>query len=293
MQVKYDLVVDFARPNKSNTIHISEGDTNSRVCHFTLLNNKHPMSMGDVTIATVRGVKEDGSVIFGDAEILKDEDDNPLNEIEYTVPSSITGSAGNVTMTVTLMSSGNEQITSFEFYLRVRNALYNEDDLLEESDLVGFHDLLNRCMVALQKIEAMTENTALPNPYPLNLSIEGVTTAYSGASTVNITLEDMAYISEAVEVLEDSLDESAAAAAAASALAAAASKTAAENAKDTAVAAAGAASSKAGDAASAKTSAESAAGQASGYALQAKDYAESFASEIASIKQRLHDLDGQ
>lgn len=210
MKVPYDLVVDFARPSKSNTIIISEGDTNSRVCHFTLLANKQPFPMSDVTVATVRGVKSNGSIIYGEAEILEDEDENKLNEIEYTIPASIADEAGNVTMTITLLSVGSEQLTSFEFYLQVRNALYNEDDLVTQSDLSGFRDLLNRCLVAVQKIEAMTENTALPNPYPLNINIEGTETSYSGSEMKSISLSNIAYIGETIEELEHAIDESAA-----------------------------------------------------------------------------------
>lgn len=274
MRVSYDLVVDFARPSKSNTIIISEGDTNSRVLHFTLLANKQVFSMSDVTVATVRGVKSDGSVVYGEAQILEDESGNLINEVEYTIPAAIADEAGNVTMTITLMSASSEQITSFEFYLQVRNALYNEDDLVTESDLSGFRDLLNRCMIAVQKIEAMTENTALPNPYALNLNIEGELYPYSGREEVNITLENMAYISETIDLLDESIDESAAGSAAESAAEAFQSannsylsKVAAENAATTA-------GNKATEAASSKTQAEQQAGYAQAYATQCQQIAE-------------------
>ena len=270
MNVGYDLVVDFARPNKSNTIEISEGDTNSRICKFTLLANKTPMSMSDVNVALVRAVKEDGSVIAIDGTIVVDEYGNKVNEVDVTIPASITDSAGNVTMTVTLLSSNNEQITSFEFYLKVRNALYNEDDLVSESDLQGFRDLLNRCLTAVQKMEAMTENTALPNPYPINIKIEDTTTQYTGSEEKTIEIKDVAYISGDYDP-ETSIDETAALAAAASAAAAAISEynaslseTAAGNAKDDAVSAKN-------DAVSAKTAAQGYAGQASGYATQTRE----------------------
>lgn len=223
MNARYDLVVDFARPTKSNTIIVSEGDVDSRLCHFTLLANKTPMPMIDVTSATVRGVKEDGSVVFGDATIVTDEGGNKLNEVEYTIPAAITDEAGNVTMTITLMDSLNHQITSFEFYIKVRNALYNEDDYVSESDLSGFRDLLNRCLIAVQKMEAMTENTALPCPYSLVFKYEGTTYEYTGAAEIEVEIKDLAYIDGAYDP-ETSIDETAAAAAAASATAAATSE---------------------------------------------------------------------
>lgn len=271
MEVRYDLVVDFARPSKSNTIIISEGDNNSRLLHFTLLANKQVFSMSDVAVATVKGIKSDGSVIFGDATILEDEDENMLNEVEYTVPKAIADEAGNVTMTITLMSNKGEQLTSFEFYLQVRNALYNEDDLITESDLSGFRDLLQRCIVAVQKIEEMTENTALPNPYPLNLTIEKELYPYSGKELVEIELNDMAYIGEEVSETEPSIDESAAHSAAESARKAKVSETNARLSKESAEDAADLADRRAISATEAKTSAEGYAGQAEAYATQARE----------------------
>lgn len=210
MKVEYNLVVDFARPNKSNLIIISEGDRNSRLMHFTLLADKLPMDMVDVSVATVKGIKSDGSVIFGDARILEDSSGSKLNELEYTLPESFTDIAGRTTMTITLMSSEGATITSFEWYVEVRNALYSEDDYISEEDLQGYKDLLNRAMAALEKMEAMVEADALPNPYPINLTIEDQTYNYNGASQIDIELKDMAYIADEVDVEVDALDESAA-----------------------------------------------------------------------------------
>lgn len=224
MDVKYKMVVDFARPSKTNSIIVSEGDTNSRVCCFTLLFNKEPFSMIDVSVATVRAVKQNGSVIYGDATISVDEDGNKLNEVTYTIPGSMTDEAGKVTLTITLMSSTGEQITSFEFYFVVRNALYNEDDYISEEDLAGFRDLLNRSLAALERMEAMTQNDALPCPYPFDLTVDGNLNSYNGSARIELNMGNVARIDESEVITPgESIDESAAASAAASAQAAAAS----------------------------------------------------------------------
>lgn len=271
MNVKYDMVVDFARPAKSNTLMISEGDTNSRECSFTLLSNKKDMDMIDVTVATVRGVKSDGSVIYGDATIETDDDGNKTNVVTYTIPAAMTDEAGNVTMTITLLGSDNSQITSFEFYVKVRNALYNEDDLVSESDLSGFRDLLNRCMKAVQKIEEMTENEALPNPYPLSVEIEGETTQYNGTSAKEIHLNDLAYLSETIELLDESLDESAAGSAAIYAACAEKAMEKAEGSMLSAKESAESAEASCTKASEYASYAVNASGTASGYAEQAKN----------------------
>ena len=210
MKVRYDLVVDFARPNKSNTLIIAEGDRNSRLLHFTLLANKQPMDMSDVTVATVKGIKADGSVIYGDATIIKDELDKNLNELEYVLPENLSDLANKVTMTITLMADDGSSISSFEYYIEVRNALYSEDDYISEEDMSGFRDLLNRAMTTLQKMELMTKEEALPNPYPINVTIDEEEYNYNGADQIDIDLSDIAYMKDEPDIDSEDVDESAA-----------------------------------------------------------------------------------
>jgi len=293
MNVKYNMVVDFARPNKSNSIIISEGDVNSRVCCFTLLFNKQAFGMIDVSVATVRAVKQNGSVIYGDAQITTDENGNKINEVTYTIPGEMADEAGKVTMTITLMSSAGEQITSFEFYLTVRNALYNEDDYVSDEDLSGFRDLLNRSMAALEKMEVMTSQEALPNPYPFVLGIEGNKRSYNGSEVVEIMLGNMTYIDESEEVeAEESLDETAAKSAAESATAAEASALEAKRAAAQASEAIAEVSASVQAVEEYKNLAQGYQGQAAASAALAENTAREFSAEIEAIKQAIRDLGG-
>ena len=293
MNVKYNMVVDFARPSKSNTIILSEGDANSRVCCFTLLFNKQAFGMIDVTVATVKAVKQNGSVVYGDAEITTDENGNKINEVIYTIPAAITDEAGKVTMTITLMSSQGEQITSFEFYLTVRNALYNEDDYISEEDLSGFRDLLNRAMAALEKMEVMTSQEALPNPYPFVFEVEGNKHSYTGNSAVTVALGNMVYLNENEEVeVEESVEESAAAKAAASATAAAQSALVASRAAVQAEENLNKIGESVAKAEEYKNLAYGYRGEAAASAALALQVTSEFAAEIESIKQAIRDLGG-
>ena len=85
MQVLYNMIVDFVRPNKSNLIIVSENDSGSRILHFTLLQDKVPVDMTDVVSATIKAIKPDGSVVFADAAILEDEDGNQINVLPIRV----------------------------------------------------------------------------------------------------------------------------------------------------------------------------------------------------------------
>lgn len=210
MRVQYDLVVDFARPNKSNTIIISENDRESRFCRFTLLANKQVFDMTDVTTASVKAINHIGRVTVFDADITTDSEGNKFNEVTFTLPAAIAETTGKTTMTITLQGADGSAVTSFEFYVTTRNALYSEDDYIDDEDLNGFRDLLNRTRAALEKMEQMTLKDALPNPYALNVDHEGKMYAYSGNTEVNIDLGFNAYIAQDETKVVNGIDESAA-----------------------------------------------------------------------------------
>ena len=205
------MVIDFARPSKSNTILVAENDANSRNCLFTLLSDKKPFDMTDVVSATVKAVKPSGSIVYGDATIIEDDEGNKLNELEYLLPLDMTEDAGTVTITITLANQLGDRITSFEYYVKVRNALYNEDDYIDDDDLDGFRELLTRTKAALDKMEQMTKQDALPNPYPLRISLDNVDYEYSGNNLVEILMDAVAYFGDYSGTVEITEDDSAAA----------------------------------------------------------------------------------
>lgn len=217
MQVKYNMVVDFARPNKSNTILIAEDDANSRNCYFTLLADKKPFDMTGVTTATILGITSTGARVYADAEIHKDEEGNNINVISYLFPAALTDTAGNIVFTVTLADNTGARITSFEFYVKIRNALYNEDDFIDEDDMEGFRDLLARTRAALEKMEQMVQQDALPNPYPIRITVDNVEYEYNGADLVEIMMGEVAYLGPIVGTVDITSDDSSAAQAARSA----------------------------------------------------------------------------
>lgn len=210
MEVLYNLVADFIRPSKSNTIVVSENDNGTRVLHITLLNDKVPMDMTEVVSVILEGVTSSGAKIYDECEILTDEDGNQINEVRYTLNDEITKTAGKITLTVSLRDFSGNQITSFEMYVSVRNALYSEDDYIEEKEIQGFRDLLTKCQAALKKMESMVEKEALPNPQALNVAMEDVTYNYNGADQVDIDLTNLTRFADDPVIDVEDMDESAA-----------------------------------------------------------------------------------
>ena len=208
MVANYDMVVDFARPNKSNTVLIAENDANSRNCNFKLLFDKAPFDMDGVVSASVMAVLPGGGRVYGDATIKQDDEGNNINELSYLIP---------VVLTITLADNLGARITSFEFYIKVRNALYNEDDFIDDDDLEGFRDLLARSRAALERMEQMVQQDALPNPYPIRFTVDEVDYEYNGEDLVEIVMGKVAYWGEPSGLVEVTEDDSAAAIAVAAA----------------------------------------------------------------------------
>lgn len=223
MICNYNMIIDFARPQKSNTIVLSENDAETRMCNFKLLFDKEPFDMTGVVSAVVHGVTQSGATIIDTATIKQDGEGNYINELSYLLPLAVTENAGNVTMTIELDGANSERITSFEYYLKTRNALYNEDDVIDQEDLEGFHELLIKSQQALARMEEMVERDALPNPYPLRYTIDDVTIEYTGEPLVEINLDDVSYFGDATGLVEVTEDDSAAQIAVAAAESAAAS----------------------------------------------------------------------
>ena len=140
MNVVYDMVVDFARPSKTNTVLVMQNDANSRVLRFILMNQGRPFDTSGVAIVSIKAVKPDGKVIYDNASVSQDSDGKNIN------------------------------------------------------DLSGFRDILSRATEAVAKIEELTKQSALPNPYPLRIIMGDQTFSYDGSLIVNVHLTGIAYL---------------------------------------------------------------------------------------------------
>lgn len=234
MKAKYNMVVDFARPSKSNTIIVSEDDSESRVAHFTLLFNNKAFDMSDVTGALVTSSLPSSAIVLGDAELIYDEDGNIKNEVEYTIPTELTRTSGKVTMTITLTGVVDEQptsITSFEFYITVRNSLYNDSDATSSADMESFRALYTEIKEKISVLGAMINEGELPNPQAMEITVDGNHYTYKGTKEeehVDIKMGRVAYLGDSVGEVLNTVDESAATQAKASAKSAKESADAAE-----------------------------------------------------------------
>lgn len=195
MSVLYDMVIDFAWPSKTNTILVMQGDHLSRVCHFVLKANGKDMDVSGVSNYTVKAVLSDSSVIYDTGVLDTDDYSKQLNEITYAIPQALTESTGLTTITVQLAGDDGSILRSFEFYIRSRNELMQEDESSDD-ELAGFRDILNRATEAIEKIEALSAKSRLPNPYPLRIYLGDKTISYDGNETISVNFNGITYLTE-------------------------------------------------------------------------------------------------
>lgn len=163
MNVKYDMAIDFARPYKNHTVLVMQDDHLSRVCHFILYANNKALEVEDVASYALTAVKSDNSVVHDTGTLDVDDEGINLNEITYEIPQSLTDVIGTCTCTISLESNSGAILQSFEFYIKARNELKQEEDDTED-DLAGFRDILNRAAEAIEKIETLSNKSRLPDP---------------------------------------------------------------------------------------------------------------------------------
>lgn len=195
MNVKYDMVIDFARPYKNHTILCSQNDHLSRVPHFILRSNGKTLDVSDVETYTITAVKDNGSITTESGTLDTDDDGKQINELTYTIPQDLTSSIGTCACTITLNGTDGSILQSFEFYIKNRNVLKQEDDETDD-DLAGFRDILNRATEAIEKIEALSNKSKLPNPYPLRIAVGDKTYSYDGNETISVSFTGIGYLSE-------------------------------------------------------------------------------------------------
>ena len=189
MDIMYTFLVDFARPQRTNELLVMQNDALTRVARFVLMNNGKALDVSDVDAVTINAVLPDESRITAEASLLTDDDDEPLNEIIYAIPASMTSAIGKTVVNISLYSNPEngdpKLLNSFEFYINTRNEL-NMDDGDDDDDYAGIRDLINRSIEAVALVEQLIARSTLPNPYPLRIILEDTTYNYDGSHMVTV-----------------------------------------------------------------------------------------------------------
>ena len=145
MNLVTNIILDLSTNNRKSIAELKQTDRSTRTLRFTLLDGNKPLDMSDVLI---KGIKPDETVVYAAAEIEKDEEGNNKNVVNYTISDHVTEASGEITCELQLVTGAGEIIQSFDFYIDVINQLYDEDDILSESDLSGFKAYMIRTLNA-------------------------------------------------------------------------------------------------------------------------------------------------
>lgn len=197
MNITYPFLVDFARPQRANELIVIQGDAKTRCPRFILMDDGKPLDVSEVDGIAIDAALPDQSHITAEAHLSLDEDGDPINEIVYQIPSSMTAAIGKTTLMITLykvneddQTATQEVLHSFEFYVNTRNELYQDDS--EEADaMAGLQDLIEKAEEAIRAVEQIVERTALPNPFPIRLIVDDETTTYDGSTMKEVNFGNL------------------------------------------------------------------------------------------------------
>lgn len=140
-------MLDLQKPNRSINIELMRNDDRAREINFSIMSNGKKLDTKDIEIATIKGVKPDGTIIYSDCAIKED------GTVVYEISDNMASVEGKVTLMLELWSMANEMIQSFEFYILVKNQLFDENDFMSTNDLGGFKSYMTRAQAAANAAE--------------------------------------------------------------------------------------------------------------------------------------------
>lgn len=154
MNVDYNIIVDLTNNDRKHIIEVKQTDRSIRTIRFTILDRNKPIDMSEVVAASIKGIKPDETIVYAAGEIEKDEEGNNKNVVLYTMSDHVTAVTGTITCELQLLINTGQIVQSFDFYIDVVNQLYDEDDILSDSDLSGFKAYMIRTLNAAIRTEA-------------------------------------------------------------------------------------------------------------------------------------------
>ncbi len=157
MNIVHKLVIDLQN-NRSIMVELKKGGGNAYTLEMMLVSGGGVLDMSDIYTATIKAVKPDESIVYADAEIVKDENGNNTNKVVYVLSEAALSVTGKSIYEVMLMDSNGTTVNSFDFYVNVINQLYDENDLYDVSDVSGVRAYMARALRAAQTAEEL-ENT--------------------------------------------------------------------------------------------------------------------------------------
>lgn len=138
MNRTYDILIDLSNP-KQNIIALKRGDQRATYLRFTIMNKNQLFDLTDAYLVTVKGIKPDGTVIYSDAEIDKE---NSI--VTWQVSEQSTTVKGKSIYELQIVDEDLGIITSFDFYVSIENNAFDETDYLSTDDLSAFRAYMNQ-----------------------------------------------------------------------------------------------------------------------------------------------------
>lgn len=142
MKIRHKVVIDMAKKDYVE-VEVTKSSKNTIFLDFYLLDNGKGFDMEEVGAVSFKAIKPDGGIVFNDTVIVED------GKIEYGISESIMNAPGQTVCELQLADENGGIINSFEFYIQVQQALYDENNYISENDLSGIRAYMLRAEKAV------------------------------------------------------------------------------------------------------------------------------------------------
>ena len=151
MNVIHKIALDLAQNNYIE-IEVAKGSENTIVLQFFFLESGKKYDMSEVGAVSFKAITPDQSIVFNDTSKVQEN-----GSVLYAISERIMETPGRTTCTLQLIGSKGEVVSSFEFYIRVKAQLFDENDYISEDDLQGFRAYMIRAENAAEACEALKQ----------------------------------------------------------------------------------------------------------------------------------------
>jgi len=145
----YKIRLDAAKGGSQASIHVKQGETNSRQISMYLYNGSVPFEITEDVTVVLRAVKPDETILYDDCTVNG-------NIITHMIPAQMMAVSGTVHCELTVYGAENEVLFSPQFDVFVEDTLFT-DERIESTDE------FNALTVAMNQMTALKNQWS--NPY--------------------------------------------------------------------------------------------------------------------------------
>lgn len=152
--MQHDIInnmrIDMDQERVRSSISVRQGDTKTRVIHFTLTKAGKIVDLSNVRAVSINIVKPDGNICYNDCVICG-------SEIQYTITNQTINVCGECNCEIQIIYDDMSMITTPGFYIYVYNKNINQKALESQNEYTLLVDKAKEAVKYSEQAEALKE----------------------------------------------------------------------------------------------------------------------------------------